>query len=526
MDAKSTARLKDQARTHEQREEWDEAISRYLQVLNSASDEELVTELPLYNRVGDLYLRTGRPNDAVRYYEQAADRYAEAGLFNNAIALCNKALRYAPHRVDLLRKLGRFSASQGFLTDARRWFLEYAERALHKGEVDDAFRALDDFADISDDPEIRELLARKLYAHGRLDDALAEYQRAYAMRLRDGASTAADALRDEVLQRYPQLTELEAAQPQHRRTDRFGKAEALPELGDQPDEPDTPAPPEGLPGLDSDEPETAVEDPGHVSGFEQTSLVGPGTMDEPEPPPPPPTARRNVPPGWEPEPYAPEPVTHETHEPEPAQNGYSPADSYATADAGHAPTDNGHAPTDNGHAGAAEGGYVDLSDLLGVAEEQKRETRFFVQETNPTGDEDRDFAELLAQFKEKLKESLSHDDIGSHYDLGLAFKEMGLLDEAISEFQIALRAGDDRLKIFEELGQCFLLKRQYNIAVKVLSRALQFEPDDEIELIGVYYHLGRAYEELGHRERAMDAYERVVGLDINFQDVSDRMARL
>jgi tetratricopeptide (TPR) repeat protein len=60
----------------------------------------------------------------------------------------------------------------------------------------------------------------------------------------------------------------------------------------------------------------------------------------------------------------------------------------------------------------------------------------------------------------------------------------------------------------------------------VLSRALQFEPDDEIELIGVYYHLGRAFEELGDRSKALDAYERVVGLDINFKDVADRMARL
>jgi len=133
---------------------------------------------------------------------------------------------------------------------------------------------------------------------------------------------------------------------------------------------------------------------------------------------------------------------------------------------------------------------------------------------------------MLAQFKKGIEQTVGAEDAQTHYDLGVAFKEMGLLDEAISEFQIALRGGDDRLKIFEELGQCFLLKKQYNIAVKVLSRAAQAEPDDEIELIGVYYHLGRAFEELGQRDKALDAYERVVGLDLNFQDVAQRMARL
>ncbi len=98
-------KLKDDARRHELREDWLKAIQAYEQVLAIGEQGESDLELPLYNRVGDLYVRIGRPNDAVRYYAQAADRYADAGLYNNAIALCNKALRYAPHHLDLLRKL-------------------------------------------------------------------------------------------------------------------------------------------------------------------------------------------------------------------------------------------------------------------------------------------------------------------------------------------------------------------------------------------------------------------------------------
>ena len=136
------------------------------------------------------------------------------------------------------------------------------------------------------------------------------------------------------------------------------------------------------------------------------------------------------------------------------------------------------------------------------------------------------FAELLSQFKQKVAAHVSSEDAAAHYDLGLAFKEMGLIDEAIGEFQIALRAGDMRLKVYEELGQCFLLKEQYNIAEKVLRRALEVGYRDELELLGVYYHLARAYEAVGKRDEARDAYERVLGLDINFRDVTARLARL
>lgn len=503
MEGKGIARLKEQARFHEQQEEWELAIGAYQKVLRAGEEEE-VADLPLYNRVGDLFLRTGRPEDAVRYYEQAADEYADAGLFNNAIALCNKALRYAPHRSDLLHKLGRFSASQGFLTDARRWYLEFAERSFNKGDVDDAFTALADFAGISDDGDVRELLARKLYVHGRLDDALREYRRAYSMRLRQGALNAADSLKAEVLERFTDLTDLdpEELEEQDAGPDPRSAPPARPgrQGGDGDDLSRLPPPPEGLPGLDDHAGDQ------RLAGFEHTSLA-------PEESPVATSAEQAVPAGAPPSSYG----TVDLAEARGGVEEAGPAEGSPAWPAGNA----GDGP-DTAHGED----YVDLSDLLGVGEDGDRETRFFVEETAPTGDEDRDFAELLTQFKAKLAENVAHDDISSHYDLGLAFKDMGLLDEAIGEFQVALRAGDDRLKIFEELGQCFLLKKQFNIAVKVLSRALQFDHDDELELIGVYYHLGRAFEELDDRPKALDAYERVIGLDINFQDVADRMARL
>jgi tetratricopeptide (TPR) repeat protein len=679
---KSLAKLKDEARRHEQDEAWSKAIDVYLRVLQHGETAAAEIELPLYNRIGDLYVRLGEGETAVAYYEDAADRYAEAGLFNNAIALCNKALRYAPDRVELLRKLGQFSASQGFLTDARSWYLEYAERMFGSGDLDEAFSALEDFANLSDDPSVREILGRRLHSHGRKEQGVEELKRAYAMHTAAGNSEAAATLREEIYRIDPDAGELETVvEPRRRTTVQSFALPGLVELadeqaGDAADEaygatpPSEPAPadradvdigPPGTVELGEDrESSTAgdvasgvakAERDAGVEGFESTgsddSVIvedSAATADLP---------LLDVPRAADADGVfdleLPEIGTvdvadgNDVDEPLPliAFDGEAGDDEAVVDGLGIIDTPLSEASTPEALARARamvaegrrdeaaemlgaldarverEGGvgervmvldarielhpddvrlhqsriealtraaettrlveafvalaqalqrtgarqqsqlvfqqvleldpqnsvarqalgrpaavrqgagdYVDLGSLITEDEPAGESTRFYVAERPPTGDEDRDFAELLAQFKSKIAHNLPHEDAGSHYDLGLAYKEMGLVDEAISEFQIALRHGYQRLKVCEELGQCFFAKGEHNIAVKVLGRALEGRRDDELALIGVFYYLGRAHEELGQRDYARDAYERVLALDVQFRDVAARLRRL
>ena len=167
--------------------------------------------------------------------------------------------------------------------------------------------------------------------------------------------------------------------------------------------------------------------------------------------------------------------------------------------------------------------YVDLGALiLGDEDERAPTTRFIVEEKEPTGDEDRDFADMLAHFRQKVAENIEAEDSSSHYDLGLAFKEMGLIDEAIAEFQVALRGGANPLATLEVLGQCFVEKGQYPVAARVLERALRLPDVADAELVGVLYHLGRSQEELGNSAQAVELYERVLSVDIRFRDAARR----
>jgi len=133
---------------------------------------------------------------------------------------------------------------------------------------------------------------------------------------------------------------------------------------------------------------------------------------------------------------------------------------------------------------------------------------------------------MLSQFKEKVSENLDAGDVRAHHDLGTAYKEMGLLDEAISEFQAALRASADHLPTYEMLGQTFMEVGQPEAAVKSLSRALEVDHDIEDELIGIYYYLGAAHQEVGNNEAAVDFFDKVFSLDINFADVTERLRTL
>ena len=76
------------------------------------------------------------------------------------------------------------------------------------------------------------------------------------------------------------------------------------------------------------------------------------------------------------------------------------------------------------------------------------------------------------------------------------------------------------------MGQTFMDMGQPEAAVKSLERALETANTVEDELVGIYYYLGRAHEELQNRESAVEYYDRVFALDINFADVTERLREL
>ncbi|HLZ45741.1 MAG TPA: tetratricopeptide repeat protein [Gemmatimonadales bacterium] len=178
---------------------------------------------------------------------------------------------------------------------------------------------------------------------------------------------------------------------------------------------------------------------------------------------------------------------------------------------------------------AAGGDFIDLGSMLTDEEDEegpKKDTRMTVADEEPTGDEEQDFQDMLARFKQGIDENIDETDFQSHYDLGVAFKEMGLLDEAIAELQKALRAPEGKLRTSEMLGICFFEKGAFGVAESILRRGLDLPASGDQERLGILYWLGRALEQQGKKADARDLYGRVFAVDIRFLDAEQRVKAL
>ncbi len=182
-------------------------------------------------------------------------------------------------------------------------------------------------------------------------------------------------------------------------------------------------------------------------------------------------------------------------------------------------------PVSDGARSDVNEDFVDLGDWLRAAE-PVRSTRMVTSDVAPSGDEQADFDDMLRRFKQGVAENVDEEDFASHYDLGVAFKEMGLVDEAISEFQKALRGNDHREAAYEALGQCFVEKGQMQVAITLMRRAVETTGADDQQLVGVLYLLGFANEAMERHRDALGYYQRVFAVDIQFRDVAKRVAAM
>ncbi len=137
-----------------------------------------------------------------------------------------------------------------------------------------------------------------------------------------------------------------------------------------------------------------------------------------------------------------------------------------------------------------------------------------------------DLEEIIDEFKAGVSERISGEDHESHYDLGMAYMEMGLYDEAIGEFQVASNGSPMELKCLEMIALCFLEKNEPAAAARELGRALELAGHGPEETISIRYNLGIAHERLGNMDRALQHFEEVYLLNVDFLKVAHKVKEL
>jgi tetratricopeptide (TPR) repeat protein len=134
--------------------------------------------------------------------------------------------------------------------------------------------------------------------------------------------------------------------------------------------------------------------------------------------------------------------------------------------------------------------------------------------------------EIVEGFKKGVAENLSAEDYDTHFNLGIAYREMGLLDEAIGEFQLASKAPNYLVECCAMLGVCFLDKGLPELAVKWYRRALEVPGLPEEQQLGLLYDLGSAMLSAGDRDAAYKAFVEIYGVNSNYRDVVARLEEL
>jgi tetratricopeptide (TPR) repeat protein len=143
-----------------------------------------------------------------------------------------------------------------------------------------------------------------------------------------------------------------------------------------------------------------------------------------------------------------------------------------------------------------------------------------------TASGDDGFAAVFDAFKKGVSEALSEGDHDAHYDLGIAYKEMGLVDDAIGEFRAAMASASRRLGCLHLIGVCALEGGQPRVAVDHLEELMAAPEATDSQILAGRFDLGCAWEALGDRRRARDAFDAVAQVDASFRDVGARLAAL
>jgi len=151
--------------------------------------------------------------------------------------------------------------------------------------------------------------------------------------------------------------------------------------------------------------------------------------------------------------------------------------------------------------------------------------------TEPSSARD-ELQEIFDELKEQTGDLKPLLDFETHYSLGLAYKDMDLLDDAISEFQMAFRTAGiqdlegDYIHCCNMLGVCFKRKQMHKVAIMWFERGLKITGRAEDEYQALRFEIGLCYEEMGEIEKALESFTEVYGIDVNYRKVGEKIKQL
>ncbi|MCK5258792.1 MAG: tetratricopeptide repeat protein, partial [Thermoplasmatales archaeon] len=457
--------------------------------------EKAIQDFPeegsLFNKLGDLYIKTNRKANALTIYEKGARVFKEETYYPNAIALCKKILRLSKEQVGVYALLGELHKELDQRGEAANYFLEFAERKMKEDDLESALNAYNTIKElVPGNPKILETISAIYEKVGKKEKGAELLKEAHAIeskrgKLREAIEAEGTIEVEEKVEEKTTGAKIEEEKEEFEEDldiDEIISPEVAELLKDD--------------SRSAIEEEVVIEESlEELSEIDKTIELGNlyqnlGSEEEAID-----CFRSAAEEAWKIKDYdtaltlnkkiaglRPFDLRSRQHMVEMAKikddkellinSMLDLAESLNRRDAKSEAKDlykrilkiDPENATANEMFAAFEQpkDFVDLGEVLRteLAGEKKPDSLYSIEE-------------LISQFRREVFESVGEGDFHSRYDLGVAYKGMGLYQEAIEEFEIAAKDGELKFKALEMIGSCFLERGKIEDAIKVLNEGLK-----------------------------------------------------
>lgn len=522
---------------------------------------EFQKEGSLFNKLGDLYIKVNRKDEALDAYEKGARVFKEETYFPNAIALCKKILRLNKDRTEVYGLLGELHKELDQRGEAANYFLEYADRKMKENDLESALNTYNTIKElIPDNPKILETISAIYKRVGKKDEGAKLLKEAQQLeskqeKLRETmiAKETADAVKEAVVKdKIEEEVEETSAEEKVEEETVEDKIEEEAEEAEKEEVPlENFVSPEVADLLKDDRPSTeeevVTEEPlEDLSEVDKTIELGElylnlGSEEEAID-----CFRSAANEAWGMKDYdkasslnkkiaelRPFDLRSRQHLVEIAkikgdkelqvQSLLDLAESLNRRDAKSEARsvykkileiDPENETTQEMLAAMEQPkDYIDLGEVLRSEMETGEKKTEAIQSIDG----------LISQFRREVFESIGEGDFRSRYDLGVAYKGMGLYQEAIEEFEIASKDEELKLKAFEMIGSCFLERGKLEDAIRILNAGLKITNRPKKEYFGIHFLLGNCYEKQNKMKAAMKFYMEAFKIDKTVPDLAQKI---
>jgi tetratricopeptide (TPR) repeat protein len=512
-------------------------IDRAIAELQKAT-KDFPREGSLYNKLGDLYIKVNRPTDALAVYEVGARSFKEETYFPNAIALCKKILRLDKNRTEIYGLLGELHKELDQRGEAANYLLEYAERKMKENDLERALETYNIIKElVPNNPKIIETISAIYEQVGKKDKGAELRKEAREIEskqeeLKEKIATqevAEKPAEEKIEKEEPLVEEVEeevtpAEEKREVPLEEFVSPEVAELLQDKP--------------TAAAEEEIEVEE---LSDIDKSVELGElylnlGSEDEAID-----CFRGAAEKAWtsknfdsvltlnkkiaELRPFDLESRQQLIKIAEMKGDTELQINSMLEMAEAYNRTDKrGEAQSlykkvleiDPNNAIALEmvAAVEETPDFIDLGEVLRTELKGGRKASGPQNIET-----LISEFRREVFGSIGEGDYHSHYDLGVAYKGMGLYQEAIEEFEIASKDEDLRLKAYEMIGSCFLERDKIDGALRILNEGLKIGNRPSREYFGIHFLIGKCYESQENLTQALRSYMDAYNIDKTVPDL-------